>query len=107
MPKIVSKETRMEKVRASLVEAPSATKVKAWTFQVDKQYYVIVSYFASRKGYMVEVFPSNRKGLKTSVTPLLSLPHSQNYLEGFEAALRMLMPEEFVPADAELSENLA
>ena len=91
--KEVTRTDRIEKSRTSLKEAPTATKVKAWTFQVEKQHYVVLSYFAPRYGDQIDVYPSNRKGLKTTKTPIVHINNSTNYELGFEKAIEILIPE--------------
>lgn len=107
MRKTVSKETTLEKIRGSLKEAPSATKVKAWTFQIEKQNYVVLSYFIPRLSNHIAVYPSNKKGLKTSTTPVLTISNSTDYIRGFEEALKILLPEEFHVDQSEPLETIA
>jgi hypothetical protein len=108
MPKkIETRETKLEKIKSSLKEAPTTTRVKAWTFQVEKQHYVIVSFFAPRYGNQVSVYPSNKKGVKTSNTPIVNLNNSQDYLGAFDRALEILFPAEQVSETSELSEALS
>lgn len=102
--KIETRETKLEKIKASLKEAPTTTRVKAWTFQIEKQNYVIISFFAPRYGNQVSVFPSNKKGVKTSNDPIISLKNSQDYLSAFDQALEILFPNEEVLESSELSE---
>ena len=107
MRKKISTETKLEKVKASLKEAVSATKAKAWTFQIEKQNYVVISYFAPRLGDQIAVFPSNKKGIKTSDRAILTIPNSTDHLRGFNESLRILIPEEFVEKPSELMEVIS
>jgi hypothetical protein len=103
MPKKkLSKETNLEKIRASLKDAPTTTKVKAWTFQIENQNYVIISYFLPRLWNCISIFPSNKKGVKTSNKEILTITNSTDYLRGFNEVLKILVPEEFTNKDSEL-----
>lgn len=108
MPKkIETRESKLEKIKSSLKEAPTTTRVKAWTFQVEKQHYVIVSFFAPRYGNQVSVFPSNKKGVKSSNEPIVHLNNSQDYLKAFDQAVEILFPEEQISEKLELSEAIS
>lgn len=108
MPKIKSatKESRLEKIRSSLIEVPTTTSVKAWTFQIEKQYYVVISFFAPRFGQQIAVFPSNKKGVKSSNKEIVSLWNSKDYVKGMEEALKVLIPEEFAAENSEQTSNV-
>ena len=101
------KETRLQKIKSSLKEVPTTTKVRAWTFQIDKQYYVIVSYFVPRMGNTLAVFPSNKKGVKSSDKEILSIPNSTDSNLAFNRALELLVPEELVEENSELSATIS
>lgn len=101
------KETRLQKIKSSLKEVPTTTKVKAWTFQIDKQYYVIVSYFIPRMGNTIAVFPSNKKGVKSSSKEILTIPNSSDHNAAFSRALEILVPEELVQESSELSATIS
>jgi len=103
MPKAKIKQSRLELTRASLQEAPSTTRVKAWTFQVDKKNYVIISYFMPRDANYISVFPSNKKGVKTSSESIVNIRNCTDYLRGFNEALEILLPEE-IKSEREVSE---
>lgn len=107
MAKTKVKESKLEKTRASLKEAPTATKVKAWTFQIDNACYVIISYFVTRQGFIVSVFPSNKKGVKKGNEAIVSIPNCSDHVKGFQAALELLLPEEIAAERSELSEVIA
>ena len=92
--KILTREDKLEQIRDTFKEVETATKVKAWVFIVDKQHYVVIKYFASRIGDCVVVYPSNRKGIKTSNTAIWSKQFSGDYMAAFENALQILVPEE-------------
>lgn len=97
----LSRDEQISIVRESIKEAPSTTKVKAWTFQIEKKFYVIISYFMA--GNQMAVYPSNRKGVKTSTEPIISPFHSRdetNYLPAFERAIEKLFPSELIDHSA-------
>jgi hypothetical protein len=105
--KETKKENRLEKIRASFIEVPTATTVKAWTFQIEKQFYVVISYNAPRMGPQIAVFPSNKKGVKTSNQHILNINNCKDPDRGLEESLRILVPEEFQEKESELEVTIA
>jgi len=104
MPKTAkSEKSKLEKIDESLKDLPTSTNVKAWSFQIDKQYYVILSYFIPRIGNQVAVFTSNKKGIKTSTKPIVLINNSKDMDKGYEEALKILVPEE-LEKSSELSD---
>lgn len=94
MSKVKTPLTREEKIKTAantLVEVPTTTKVKAWSFKVEKQTYVILS-FRNMIDY-INVYPSTRAGRKTTENPIVSLISSMDHLAGLQAALEILIPE--------------
>jgi hypothetical protein len=95
MAKIKAVPTREDKINsaiATLAEVPTTTKVKAWSFKVDKQTYVILSF--RNKIDFINVYPSTRAGRKTSDTPIVSIANTLDHLQGLDAALELLVPQE-------------
>jgi hypothetical protein len=88
----LSREQLIEAARASYIEIPTTTRVKAWTFQALKKNYVIVS-FRNLLDY-IEVYPSTRAGRKTTNEPIVRLKNCNDPKAGFERALDILIPEE-------------
>lgn len=97
-PKIETRETKIEKARATLKEVPTATKVKAWTFQIEKTFYVIISFFAPRFGQQMSVYLSNRKGIKISNNEIDGIKNKDDYQMMFEQVIQKLIPEEIESA---------
>jgi|688.fasta_scaffold398654_2 hypothetical protein len=104
--KILTREEKMELVRTTFKEIDVATNVRAWTFMVEKQYYVVIKFFASRMGYSTVVYPSNRKGIKASNTAIYENRGSSDYMDAFEKALEILIPIEVEVLETEERTNL-
>jgi hypothetical protein len=104
--KVKEEVNKLEKIRSSFIEVPTTTSVKAWTFQIEKQFYVIICYTAPRLGSQIVVFPSNKKGVKTSNQHILLIPNCKDPNRGFEESLRILIPEEFVQTSEPETETI-
>jgi hypothetical protein len=91
--KILTREEKLEQIRSTFKEVETATGVKAWVFIIEKQHYVVIKYFASRMGDCTAVFQSNRKGIKTSNDAIYEKKFSKDYMDAFEQALQILVPE--------------
>ncbi len=62
-----------EKVLQTMQDLPSDTKVKAWVFNNDKDYYHVASYAAFRMGDKVSIWTSNKKGKRLSAQPIFTM----------------------------------
>lgn len=95
MAKIKTPPTREDKIAAAintLVEIPTTTKVKAWTFKAEKQTYVILSF--RNKIDFINVYPSTRAGRKTTDDHILSITNSFDHKLGLERVLNeVIYPE--------------
>lgn len=88
MAKIKTPPTREDKIEAAistLIEIPTTTKVKAWTFKAEKQTYVILAF--RNKVDFINVYPSTRAGRKTTDTPIVSIMNSTDHTVGLNQAL--------------------
>lgn len=92
----LTREDLKETARKTLIEIPTTTRVKAWTFQTMKQNYVVISY--RNMIDIVDVYSSTRAGRKLSTTPLISHKNSSDVTRAFEEAVEMLIPAEETPA---------
>jgi hypothetical protein len=91
--KPLTREERIALVEKTLAPMETDTKVKAWTFSVEKQHYVLLSFVSNRISY-IEAYPSTRAGRKTDNKPVVSFPGSTDYMKGFTAAVEKLIPLE-------------
>lgn len=87
----LTREDRFEIARKSFKEIETTTRVRAWTFQVEKKNYVLLKY-RSMLDY-ISVYESTRAGRKTGEHPIVRLENSVNVEGGFEQALEILIPE--------------
>jgi len=88
----ITREHRINAATATLAEVPTTTKVKAWSFKFEKQTYVILSF--RNKIDFINVYPSTRAGRKTTDMPIISIANSLDHLQGLNAALDLLIPQE-------------
>lgn len=91
--KIITREEKIEKIRESLHQVETTTRVKAWVFQVEKEYYTIVSYWVPLDGDTLSVFPSTRKGAKKSDRSLLTIGNCKDVTRIFDEIIERLVPE--------------
>jgi len=92
--KVKALPTRDEKIlsiRENLHTVDTSTRVKAWVFQVEKSYYVIVSYFMPLYGNTLEVFPSTRRGVKTSEKSLYKNNNCADPYVAFDTVIESLV----------------
>lgn len=95
MAKAKTPPTREEQIEAAaktLTEIETTTRVRAWTFRVGKNNYVILSY--RHMIDYVNVYPSTRAGRKTSDTPIVSLTRGTDPQPALMQALEILIPEQ-------------
>lgn len=98
--KITTREEKIEKAKKTLKEVSTTTRVKAWTFQVEKAFYVIVSYFAPKLGPQMSVFVSNRKGVRLNNNEIALTRGKEDVDKIFDIAIAKLIPETTeVPAE--------
>ena len=91
--KILSREEKIDKIREGLHEVETTTRVRAWVFKVEKQYYVIISWYMPLGGDRLSIFPSTGKGAKKSEKHLLEIKNSKDHTIAFEEAMKLLVPE--------------
>lgn len=104
--KILTRDEKIEVIRETFKEVPTTTRVRAWVFIVEKQHYVVISYFASRQGDNISVYPSNRKGIKIAdAKSVVEIKNCKDPNMGFEAAIEILVPHEAENAEIETTEN--
>ena len=82
-----------EKVLQTLQELPTETKVKAWVFNVEKDYYHMASYSVFRLGDKISIWKSNKKGKRTSEQPIFSV-NGKNHLNCLEQFIETLKDSE-------------
>lgn len=92
--KVITRDERIEKAKKTIKEVATTTRVKAWTFQVDKTFYVIVSYFAPRLGPQMAVFISNRKGVRLNNVEIVAIRGTKTPEEIFDMAIQKIIPTE-------------
>jgi tryptophan synthase beta subunit len=92
--KVVTREDKIEKAKKTLKEVSTTTRVKAWTFQIEKTFYVIVSYFAPKIGPQMAVFVSNRKGIRLNNEEIAVTRGKEDVDKIFDMAITKLIPEE-------------
>lgn len=61
------------KVLASITEIKSDTAVKAWVFEVDKQFFHVASYRGFRVGDQTAIWTSNKRGKRISKTAVFTI----------------------------------
>lgn len=88
----LTREQIIEKARLTIKKIPTATRVEAWSFDYDKKIYAIISFFMPMVGNCIEVYPSNRKGIKTSDIPIVKISLCNDHMRGFELAMEKLLP---------------
>lgn len=66
----------LETVLESLQEVKSDTKVKAWVFQIDKNFYQVASYELFRAGMECGIWNSTKKGKRVDQKPIFTLKTS-------------------------------
>lgn len=104
VPKVITREEKIEKTKATLKEVSTTTRVKAWTFQIEKTFYVIVSYFAPKIGPQMAVFVSNRKGIRLNNEEIAVTRGKEDVDKIFDMAITKLIPEEILTDEATAAE---
>ena len=96
--KVLTRDERIAKIKETLHKVDTTTRVKAWVFQVEKQNYVMVYWFKPLEGYRFDVFPSNRKGVKTSEKAIHTAKNIDDPALVFDSLIGSLVTEPLEPS---------
>ena len=61
------------KIIETVEELPSETRVKAWMFQHEGNFYHVASYQGYRLGEKTSIWPSNKSGKRTAKDPIFNM----------------------------------
>ena len=67
---VLTKDEQRAATIASIAEFPSETKVKAWTFTMDKKIFTIATYTVWKGGDFTAIWECTKRGKRLSKEPL-------------------------------------
>ena len=88
----MKKQKLIDEAVLTMVEVPSTTKVKAWSFKFDDKYYQVISYYY--QGDCIAVFSANKKGKRLSQEIIATVNNSKDPVKGIVALADLLIKEE-------------
>ena len=92
----MTQEQFIEEALNSMAPMKSTTRVNGWTIKANDNHYVILQYWMNPLGEHVGVFPAEKKGKKTSNTPIILLTNCKDPEAGIQALAEKLIPNELI-----------
>jgi hypothetical protein len=90
----MTQEQFIEEALNSMAPMKSTTRVNGWTIKVENNHYVILQFWMNPIGNHVGIYTAEKKGKKTSNTPIVLLTNCTDPVAGIKALAEKLITEE-------------
>ena len=81
----MNKSEHIQAAIDSMVEIPSTTRVKGWSFKYMDNFYVVLNFWMAPYGNNIGVYPANRKGKKLDAREIVLLTYCEDPIKGIHA----------------------
>ena len=92
----MTREQFIEEALNSMAPMKSTTRVKGWTIKANSNHYVILQFWMNPIGENVGVYAAEKKGKKTSNTPIVLVKNCKDPEAGVQALAEKLIPNEII-----------